>query len=65
MITRYVAGTVPTVSQGVVASTACINQDRECCVAELPIQVREIFSDCFQSINQSINTIETHDKKTG
>lgn len=34
------AGTVPSVAQGIVSSTACINQDRECCVGELDIAVR-------------------------
>ena len=38
--TLFCAGTVPRVSQGVVATTACINQDRECCVAELNMQVQ-------------------------
>ena len=34
------AGTVPSVDQGIVATTACINQDRECCIGELDIAVR-------------------------
>ena len=33
-------GKIPSVGQGVVATTACINQDRECCVGELDIAVR-------------------------
>ena len=35
---------MPSVHQGIVASTACINQDRECCVAELDIAVRNCSS---------------------
>jgi hypothetical protein len=31
---------VPTVEEGAVPTTACINQDRECCVGELDIAVR-------------------------
>lgn len=36
----WMKGSIPTVRQGVVATTACINQDRECCVGELDIAVR-------------------------
>ena len=39
-----VAGAVPSVLQGVVTTTACINQDRECCVGELDISVRNCSS---------------------
>ena len=35
---------MPSVHQGIVATTACINQDRECCVAELSIAVRNCSS---------------------
>jgi len=40
----WMKGSVPTVSEGVVSSTACINQDRECCVGELDIGVRNCSS---------------------
>jgi len=36
----WMKGTVPSVAQGIVATTACINQDRECCIGELDIAVR-------------------------
>ena len=35
---------MPSVHQGIVTTTACINQDRECCVAELDIAVRNCSS---------------------
>ena len=35
---------MPSVSQGIVSSVACINQDRECCVGELDIAVRNCSS---------------------
>ena len=44
--TRYtlflslISGEVPSVSAGSVDATGCITRDRECCIAELPIRVR-------------------------
>ena len=35
---------MPSVHEGVVRTTACINQDRECCVGELDISVRNCSS---------------------
>ena len=35
-----ILGSVPSVQEGVVSVTGCINQDRECCIAELPLLVR-------------------------
>jgi len=40
----WMKGTVPSVHQGIVATTACINQDRECCIGELDIAVRNCSS---------------------
>ena len=40
MLPCICAGTVPSVREGIVSSVACINQDRECCVGELDIAVR-------------------------
>ena len=34
------AGEVPPVSAGSIDATGCITRDRECCIAELPIRVR-------------------------
>ena len=40
MFEIFVSGDIPDVSDGIVSATGCINNGRECCVAELPIQVR-------------------------
>jgi len=40
----WMKGTVPPVSEGIVETTACINQDRECCVGELSLAVRNCSS---------------------
>lgn len=40
----WMKGTVPPVSAGIVETTACINQDRECCVGELSLAVRNCSS---------------------
>lgn len=40
----WMKGTVPSVHQGIMATTACINQDRECCIGELDIAVRNCSS---------------------
>ena len=37
-------GEVPSVSAGSVDATGCITRDRECCVAELPLRVRNCSS---------------------
>ena len=40
----FFAGKVPSVRDGIVAATGCINQGRECCIAELPLQVKNCSS---------------------
>ena len=39
-----ISGEVPAASDGIVSATGCINNGRECCVSELPIQVRNCSS---------------------
>ncbi len=36
------SGHIPEVSDGIIDTTACINQDRECCVSQLDIKVTDI-----------------------
>ena len=36
-------GDVPSVEDGIIDTTACINQDRECCVSQLDIKVNYYF----------------------
>ena len=40
----FISGEVPAASDGIVSATGCINNGRECCVSELPIQVRNCSS---------------------
>jgi hypothetical protein len=36
----FLSGEIPSVSEGTVSATGCITRDRECCISELPIKVR-------------------------
>ena len=38
------SGNIPEVSDGIIDTTACINQDRECCVSQLDIKVTNILA---------------------
>ena len=46
MTLQFIPGKIPDSSDGIVSATGCINHGRECCVAELPIKVRN----CTQSL---------------
>ncbi len=36
----YFPGSIPSVSDGITSVTGCINRDRECCIGELDLKVK-------------------------